>query len=129
MFIIIVHFTLIKVFSPGGPPALSSTQRKKSAAAARKTVSSVTSRHAASFGKRTLSDMLADPDEDDDLSDSGNELQLWKLLPQLKELPEAFVKKLLLSAMFQLNTALAKERKCAEKLGVNTRLAHNAKML
>ena len=117
------------MLSTGGPPALSSKQQEKSAAAARKSVSSVTSRHAASFGKRTLSDMLVDPDKDDDLSDSSNELQLWKLLPQLKELPEAFVKKLLLSAMFQLNSALAKERKCAEKLGVNTRLAHNAKML
>ena len=117
------------MLSTGGPPALSSKQQEKSAAAARKSVSSVTSRHAASFGKRTLSDMLADPDKDDDLSDSGNELQLWKLLPQLKELPEAFVKKLPLSAMFQLNSALAKERKCAEKLGVNTRLAHNAKRL
>ena len=128
MFIIIVHSTLIQVFSPGGPPALSSKQQEKSAAAARKTVNSVTNRHAGSFGKRTLSDMMVDLDEDED-DDSGSELQLWRLLLQLKELPKAFVKKLPLSAMFQLNSALAKEKKCAEKLGVNTRLAHNAKKL
>ena len=88
MFIIIVHSTLIQVFSPGGPPALSSKQQEKSAAAARKTVNSVTNRHAGSFGKRTLSDMMADLDEDED-DDSGSELQLWRLLLQLKELPKA----------------------------------------
>ena len=31
--------------------------------------------------------------------------------------------------MFQLNTALAKEKKTSERLGVNTKLTHNAKKL
>ena len=57
------------------------------------------------------------------------QLELWRLLLQLKDLPEAWVKKLPLSVLFQLNSALAKERKTSEKLGVNTRLAHNAKKL
>ena len=46
---------------------------------------------------------------------------------QLRDLPEHLVKKLSLSAMFQLNTALSKEKKTTERLGVNTKLIHNAK--
>ena len=48
---------------------------------------------------------------------------------RVKELPESLLKKLPLNAMFQLNTALAKEKKTSERLGVNTRLAHNAKKM
>ena len=70
---------------------------------------------------------MADPDEEDESEEEGDELELWKLLPQLRDLPEAILKKLLLSAMFQLNTALAKEKKSSEKLGVNAKLAKNAK--
>ena len=70
---------------------------------------------------------MADPDEEDESEEEGDELKLWKLLPQLRDLPEAILKKLLLSAMFQLNTALAKEKKSSEKLGVNNKLAKNAK--
>ena len=72
---------------------------------------------------------IADPDEEDGSEEDGGKLELWKLLPQLKELPEAWLKKLPISAMFQLNTALAKENKTAEKLGVNSRLARNSKKL
>ena len=59
----------------------------------------------------------------------SEDLELWKLLPQLEDLPETLVRKLPISALFQLNSALAKERKTSEKLGVNTRLSHNAKKL
>ena len=113
------------------PPSLSADQRVQSSAAARTAVNSVTSRHTSSFGKRSILEVLDDPDEEDgeELADECSELQLWKLLPQLRELPEALVKKLPLSAMFQLNSALAKERKTSNNLGVNTRLAHNAKKL
>ena len=38
-------------------------------------------------------------------------LELWKLLPQLRDIPENILKKLPLSAVFQLNNALAKEQK------------------
>ena len=48
---------------------------------------------------------------------------------RVKEPPESLLKKLPLNAMFQLNTALAKEKKTSERLGVNTRLAHNAKKM
>ena len=50
-------------------------------------------------------------------------------MPQLKEVPERLLRKMPLSAMFQLNTALAKERKSSEKLGVNSNLAKNSKKL
>ena len=69
---------------------------------------------------------MVDPDAMEDSEEEGSDLELWKLLPQLKELPESFLKKLPLSAVFQLNTALAKEKKSSEKLGVNSRLAKNA---
>ena len=87
-------------------------------------------RHNTSFGSRLLSDVLQDPDaEEEDSDEEGGELQLWRLLPQLKNLPEALLKKLPVSAMFQLNNALAKEKKTTEKLGVNTKLAKNAQRL
>ena len=62
---------------------------------------------------------LLDPDEGEELDSEEDcgDLQLWRLLPQLKELPESL-----------LNT-LAKEKKTSERLGVNTRLAHNAKKM
>ena len=69
---------------------------------------------------------MVDPEAMEDSEEEGSDLELWKLLPQLKELPESFLKKLPLSAVFQLNTALAKEKKSSEKLGVNSRLAKNA---
>ena len=113
------------------PPSLSSAQRELSSAAARKAVNSVASRHTNSFGKRSIQDVLEDPgeDEEDESSSEGDGLLLRKLLPQLQEIPEAWLRKLPLSAVFQLNAALTKERKTSGKLGVNTRLAHNAKKL
>ena len=52
-------------------------------------------------------ELLADPE-----SEEGTEgLEQWKLLPQLKDIPERILKTLPLSAMFQLNNALAKEQK------------------
>ena len=58
----------------------------------------------------------------EDSEDESGDLELWRLLPQLKDLPEALLRKLPVSAMFQLNTALAKEKKTSEKLGINSRL-------
>ena len=72
---------------------------------------------------------LADPDEEEESDVDCGKLELWKLLPQLKELPESLLRKLPISAMFQLNTALGKENKTAEKLGVNSKLARNSKKL
>ena len=87
------------------------------------------SRHTSNFAARVLAGSLADPDEEEDSEEEGEELELWRLLPQLKDIPESLLKKLPLSAMFQLNTALAKENKTAEKLGINSRLAKNSKKL
>ena len=110
---------------------MSSQKLDKATAAAKKAVSSVTNRHTGNLGGgRTLASLI-DPDEagGSDSDEGGDDLQLWRLLPQLRELPEALLKKLPLNAMFQLNSALAKEKKTSEKLGVNTKLAHNAKKI
>ena len=71
--------------------------------------------------------MLEDIDGQESEEEGDGELELWKLLPQLRELPASMVRKLPMSAMFHLNAALSKEKKTTEKLGVNTRLAQNAK--
>ena len=108
---------------------MNSDQLLLAAAAAKKTTLGITSRHSSSFGRRALAAVLADP-EGGESSEEGaeeSELQLWRLLPQMKDLPEAMLKKLPLSTMFQLNAALQKEKKCSEKLRVNSRLAQNAK--
>ena len=97
-------------------------------AAASKLASSVKNRHQSNFSGKRKSAVLADPD-DQESDEEGGDLELWRLLPQLKDLPEALLKKLPLTAMFQLNQALAKEKKTTEKLGINTKLAHNAKKL
>ena len=91
----------------------------KAAAAAKKASLNITSRHSSSFGRRVLAASLEDPDDADTMEASGeeDEFQLWKLLPQLKDLPESMLRKLPLTAMFQLNAALQKEKKCSEKLG------------
>ena len=69
---------------------------------------------------------MVDHDAMEDSEEEDSELELWRLLPQLKELPETFLRKLPLSEVFQLNTALAKEKKSSEKLGINSRLGKNA---
>ena len=84
-------------------------------------------RHPGSFGSRNKAAMLEDIDGQESEEEGDGELELWKLLPQLRELPASMVRKLPMSAMFHLNAALSKEKKTTEKLGVNTQLAHNAK--
>ena len=108
---------------------MSNQKLVKVTSAAKKAVSNVANCHTGNFGGGRSLASLADPDEagGSDSDEGGEDLQLWRLLPQLKEIPEALLKKLPLNAMFQLNSALAKEKKSSEKLGVNTRLAHNPK--
>ena len=78
------------------------------------------------FGSRLIAEAIQEPDDGEEESeDDSGEVQLWKLLPQLKEVPEHILKKLPLSAMFQLNHALSKEKKNTEKLGTNSKLARN----
>jgi hypothetical protein len=56
-------------------------------------------------------------------------LQVWKLLPALKSLPEAMLNQLSRSEIFQLNAAMMKESKVAQKLQANARLTLNAQQL
>jgi hypothetical protein len=56
-------------------------------------------------------------------------LQVWRLLPALKNLPEAMLNQLSRSEIFQLNTAMMKESKVAQKLQTNARLTLNAQQL
>ena len=56
-------------------------------------------------------------------------MEIWRLLPHLKGLPEQMVKRLPLSAMFQLNSAIGKENKNKAKMNTNTRLASTAQKL
>jgi hypothetical protein len=56
-------------------------------------------------------------------------LEIWKLLPHVQSLPIEMVRQLPISTMLQLNAALAKESKSAEKLSVSARLTQNAQKL
>jgi hypothetical protein len=56
-------------------------------------------------------------------------VQIWKLLPHLQGLPESMLKKLPLSAMFQLNSAIAKDQKNTAKMNTNSKLAANARKM
>ena len=70
---------------------------------------------------------LEDPDmsEDETLEDEAK-VEIWSLLPQLKNVPQSTLKKLPLSAIFQLSNALAKNSKLADKMSTSSRLAQNA---
>jgi len=71
-----------------------------------------------------------DPDADSDEEMTGEaNAEIWKLLPQLHGVPEATLKKLPLSAIFQLSNALAKSSKIADKMSVSSKLAQNAQHL
>ena len=112
----------------GGPSVASKSNLARAMAGASRLTSSVRGRHPSSFSLKRLAEHMADPDV---LSsdEEGDKLQLWRLLPQLRDIPETLLKKMPMSAMFQLNNALAKEKKSSERLGVNTKLTHNAKKL
>ena len=85
---------------------------------ARRLASEERARNPSSFKRRAVVG-AADSDEEDRLVGGDEDLQIWKLLPHLKELPEAMFKKLPLSAMFQLNSAIAKEQKSTAKMNTN----------
>ena len=76
---------------------------------------------------------LVDPgaasDEEMETVQEREDTQVWKLLPHLSGVPEEMLKKLPLSAIFQLNAAMAKENKNAAKMNINARLAANAQKI
>lgn len=114
---------------PGTPASLDDSELASISAAASKLLNSEMLRHPASYGHQGN---LADPggaSEDEEDDSQGEDLKVWRLLPHLKDLPEAMLKKLPLSAIFQLNAAMAKESKHAAKMSVNSRLAANAQRI
>lgn len=115
----------------GGPRIISQAELTKSLFEANKMLSGMKSRSGGHHVPGADLSLLLDPEgaQDSDSEKETEDLQLWKLLPGLQGLPEAYLKRLPLTAMFQLNNALSKEKKSSEKLGTNTRLAHNAQRL
>ena len=70
---------------------------------------------------------LQDPDgEGSEEVQDDTKAEIWHLLPHLQGVPEATLRKLPISAIFQLNNALAKSSEVAEKLSINSKMAHNA---
>jgi hypothetical protein len=74
---------------------------------------------------------VPDPCDDEVLTtpnvkQNASQIEIWKLLPHVRQLPEDLVSRLPLSALFQLNTALAKESKMVGRLNVNQKLTQNA---
>ncbi len=74
------------------------------------------------------SSVMINPDDstDDETSTAPEDLEIWKLLPHLQNLPESWLRKLPISAVFQLNAALEKNSKHTAKMSTNTRLVSNA---
>ena len=62
-------------------------------AGANRLTGSVRSRHPGSFGSKKIDKNMVDPD-DEMSEEEGGELELWRLLPQLRELPEDMLRKL-----------------------------------
>ena len=84
---------------------MSSTSLARSVAEASRLTASVKGRHASNFGGGGGRDTaLADPGEDESEGEEDG-LELWRLLPRLKDIPETLLRKIPLSAMFQLNNA------------------------
>ena len=110
---------------------MTAAKLKKAMSQAKKGATGQNARHRSSFvGLGSMLGGLDDPDETMEEDDSGEDYwQLWKLLPHLQHLPEQMLKKLPMNAIFQLNSALGKEQKNTDKMGVNTRLAQNAKRM
>ena len=75
-------------------------------------------------GRSRDDNMMVDPGEESD--EDREQMEIWRLLPHLQGLPEAMLKKLPLTAVFQLNSALAKDQKNASKMNINSKMAANA---
>ena len=100
----------------------------RSIAAAAKLTTSARSRTVRDSGSRH-SAVPPPTDLEEDVSDGEtDELELWRLLPQLKDLPETWVKKLPMSALFQLKSALAKDRKTGSQHETGAQRQETGKM-
>lgn len=75
-------------------------------------------------------DEVGDPDSSSEAEGSPAGIpEIWRLLPHLRKLPDKMVRRLPLSAMFQLNRALAEDSKSSAKMSVSARLTYNSKAL
>ena len=119
--------------SPIGEPEemdLDSLEQARTAATSR--MREQQQRNTSSGARNTLLAKLLegsrDPDEEEAQEDE-EDMEIWRLLPHLKSVPEKMLKKLDISAIFQLNSALAKESKNSEKLSISSRMAAYADQL
>jgi hypothetical protein len=62
-------------------------------------------------------------------STAADPLEIWRMLPALRDLPVAMLQQLSRSEIFQLNAALVKESKNASKIQTNAKLLMNAQQL
>jgi hypothetical protein len=60
---------------------------------------------------------------------AADPLEIWRMLPALKDLPVALLQQLPRSEIFQLNAALVKENKTASRIQTNAKLMMNAQQL
>jgi hypothetical protein len=85
-----------------------------------------------SFGSTQF---MPDPDHSrlapcrDGSSTAADPLEIWRMLPALRDLPVAMLQQLSRSEIFQLNAALVKESKNASKIQTNAKLLMNAQQL
>jgi hypothetical protein len=63
------------------------------------------------------------------IQESADPLEIWRMLPALKDLPEAMLRQLPRTEIFQLNAALAREQKSQSKVQANSKLLLNAQQL
>ena len=89
-----MHNTVKYISLSGAPPSVTEEQLDKSTRAASKATRSLKDRHSSGFGSRSLGKIMVDPgEEEDDSKEDCGEFELWRLLPQLKKVPEAFLKR------------------------------------
>lgn len=113
----------------GGPSGLSSEEFRKAYSGA--FGMSLNERMRGRMGLVNILEDIEDPDEGGDQMevDDEDQLEIWRLLPNLQHLPESMLKKLSLKTVFQLNMAMGKDKKNSMKLSANTRLSQTAARL
>ena len=88
-----MNFFPHKRLCAGGPPEASQEELARAKKEAARASSQNRARNTSGFSTKLLGASLADPDSMEDSEDEGGDLELWRLLPQLKDLPEALLTK------------------------------------
>ena len=107
----------------GTPSVLPKNSLSENVARATKELLDQSLRNPSTYSSKS-SNRMQDPDEEEDMAEESSEI--WKLLPQLANVPESTLRKLPLSAIFQLSNALTKSSKLQDKMTISSRLALNA---